>query len=101
MATYDDRHILPGGTTVTCENGHRICSTISPIQPGDTANSENLTAFERTEYIPQRGDTGEVCRCSRCGGLWVATLQNRDGQYVHALHTDRGWWAPRFSVAEY
>jgi hypothetical protein len=74
--------LIPAGTRITCENGHRVCTTAVDLHVNEVVVVEMFTAWQIA--APQPGDM--FPRCGICGG--AAHRENRDGV---TLHTPDGW----------
>jgi hypothetical protein len=78
--------IAAAGETVTCENGHRICTVVDDIKPDNGV----VSAYQFKDWVslpaPRPGHA--VRPCPACGAPFIKG--NGDGG--HALHIKgRGW----------
>lgn len=93
------RKVLPAGTIVTCEAGHRICRTDHEMVASSErpmVKSEWFVDFGPKHYRPVPGDRSDVCVCGICGAPWIAerpgTRPDGTRWLIPKLHTEAGWW---------
>lgn len=75
--------------TVTCVQGHTICTVMRDIHFGDPPDR----AFFGDWQQPVPSDDTQITeiRCKRCRGVWVRWAQSRAGQRVIQFHFPEGW----------
>jgi hypothetical protein len=74
--------LIPAGTLITCEKGHRVCTTAVDLHVNELLAVEMFTNWQIA--APRAGDM--FPRCGICGG--AAHRESRDGV---TLHTPEGW----------
>lgn len=78
--------ILPAGTTITCENNHRICETTVDIKSGDPGPLIcQFRNWEPNQSMPKSNT--RVQHCARCNGAFI--IRKRSGGMM--IHTVTGW----------
>jgi len=87
-AVSGDAFSLPGGTVVTCEQGHEICELKGWLSLGMVFDASSLVEWRPGQEKPPPGIQASACRCSVCGGAWI-----RPHRAAIALHLKGiGWW---------
>jgi hypothetical protein len=74
--------LIPAGTPITCENGHRVCTAAVDLHVNELLAVEMFGAWQIA--APRGGDM--FPRCGVCGA--AAHRESRDGV---TLHTPEGW----------
>jgi hypothetical protein len=74
--------LIPAVTPITCERGHRVCTTAVDLRVNELLAVEMFTAWQIA--APRAGDM--LPRCGICGG--AAHRERPDGV---SLHTPDGW----------
>jgi hypothetical protein len=74
--------LIPAGTPITSEKGHRVCTTAVDLQVNELLAVEMFTNWQIA--APRAGDM--FPRCGICGA--AAHRESRDGV---TLHTPEGW----------
>jgi hypothetical protein len=74
--------LIPTGTLITCERGHRVCTAAVDLRVNELLAVEMFTGWQIA--APRAGDM--FPRCGICDG--AAHRESRDGV---SLHTLGGW----------